>query len=89
MEIEVRKPREGELEQEGVHDWPIWTCDQSNFDWEYEDREMCYFLEGQATVRTEKGEEALIGPGDLVIFPKGLRCTWSVTVPVRKHYRFG
>lgn len=29
-----------------------------------------------------------IGPGDLVVFPKGLSCTWDVSVGVDKHYNF-
>jgi hypothetical protein len=27
--------------------------------------------------------------GDLVVFPAGLRCTWEIRSPVRKHYEFG
>jgi hypothetical protein len=30
-----------------------------------------------------------MGKGDLVTFPTGMKCTWDVKVPVRKHYRFG
>jgi uncharacterized cupin superfamily protein len=29
------------------------------------------------------------GPGDMVVFPQGLDCTWKVKKTVRKHYRFG
>ena len=28
------------------------------------------------------------GAGDLVVFPKGLSCTWDVVVGVDKHYNF-
>lgn len=30
-----------------------------------------------------------IGAGDLVVFPKGMSCTWDVSVGVDKHYKFG
>lgn len=29
-----------------------------------------------------------IGAGDLVEFPKGMKCTWDVSVAVDKHYNF-
>jgi uncharacterized cupin superfamily protein len=28
------------------------------------------------------------GAGDLVVFPKGLSCTWDVVVGIDKHYNF-
>lgn len=34
-------------------------------------------------------ESVEIGPGDLVVFPKGMSCTWDVSVSVDKHYNFG
>ena len=45
-------------------------------------------LEGDVTV--EAGDEAVtFGPGDCVVFPQGLDCTWKVKKTVRKHYKFG
>ncbi|KAE9460741.1 hypothetical protein C3L33_07344, partial [Rhododendron williamsianum] len=31
---------------------------------------------------------AEFGAGDLVVIPKGLSCTWDVSVAVDKHYKF-
>ncbi len=87
-EIEVRKPSKEELEKLGVKSWPIWECDPSKFDWEYDDKETCYILEGDVTVSTPTGN-VHFAKGDLVVFPKGLRCVWNVAKHVRKHYRFG
>jgi uncharacterized cupin superfamily protein len=28
------------------------------------------------------------GAGDLVVFPKGMSCTWEVSEAVSKHYNF-
>ena len=47
-------------------------------------------MEGKAKVTPAGSEESVeIGPGDLVVFPKGMSCTWDVTVGVDKHYNFG
>lgn len=87
-DIEVRKPSEEELDAIGIRNWPIWTCEPSTFDWFYDDKETCYLLEGRVTVKTDEGEVSF-GAGDLVVFPKGLKCVWQVSEGVRKHYKFG
>ncbi|MFA7711695.1 MAG: cupin domain-containing protein, partial [Candidatus Neomarinimicrobiota bacterium] len=51
--------------------------------------EICYFLEGEVEVVPESGQPVKIKKGDLVTFPQGLTCTWKISKPVRKHYRFG
>ena len=66
----------------------LWTKEASKFDWHYDEKEMCYFLEGDVTIEAE-GQKVNIGKGDLVTFPKGLSCTWHVKKAVRKHYKFG
>jgi len=86
--IEVKVPTEKELKELGVKSWDIWTCEVSVFDWEYTEVETCYFLEGNVVVKTKEGETEL-KPGDLVTFPKGLKCVWEVKKPVRKHFKFG
>lgn len=86
--IQVLRPGPGELDRLGVAGWEIWTCEPSTFDWHYDDRETCYFLEGRVTV-TAEGEAVTFGKGDLVTFPQGLSCTWTVQERVKKHYRFG
>ena len=86
--IKVERPSEERLKALKVTSWPIWTKAPSTFDWEYDEQEMCYFLEGEVVVKTDRGEVAL-RPGDLATFPQGLACTWRVAKAVRKHYRFG
>ncbi len=68
--------------------WPTWECQPSEFDWAYTQTETCLILEGEVTVRDEQGE-VNFGPGDMVIFPVDLECTWQVKKPVKKHYNFG
>ena len=68
--------------------WPIWKCEVSTFDWTYTEKETCLLIEGSVTV--SDGQDSVgFGPGDLVIFPQNLECTWQVTKPVAKHYNFG
>ena len=88
MKIEVRRPAEGELAELGVRSWPTWECEASTFPWHYDERETCYLLAGQVTVEAPD-ETVSFGAGDLVVLPKGLDCTWTVSQAVRKHYRFG
>ncbi len=76
------------LRELGVMAWPIWTKEVSTFDWQYDEQEVCYFLEGDVTVKTPF-ESVSFGKGDLVTFPVGLNFTWQVKSPVRKHYKFG
>ena len=56
--------------------------------WEYFDKETCYIIEGEVDVKTDTGE-VTIKAGDVVVFPKGLKCIWDVKKPIKKVYKFG
>ncbi|MBI4845652.1 MAG: cupin domain-containing protein [Candidatus Omnitrophica bacterium] len=88
MKIIVKKPTEDDLKDLGVEDWNTWECAVSTFDWTYSDKETAYLYEGKVKVKTAQGETKFEA-GDLVVFPKGLSCTWIVEKPVRKVYKFG
>ena len=90
MSILVTSPcPESTVEELGIKNWPIWTCDASSFDWNYEEKNTCLLLEAEVTV-TPEGEEPVNFPaGDLVIFPVAMYCRGDVHKAVRKHYRFG
>jgi len=85
-DVIVRKPTQ--QESETCKNWPIWNCQPSTFDWAYTEKETCLILEGKVTVSDGKSSVSF-GPGDLVIFPCDLECTWQVHEPVKKHYNFG
>lgn len=87
MKIEVQKPTDADLKKVKVDSWPVWECEASEFEWFYDSKEVCYFLKGKVTVKT-RDQEVTIQKGDLVTFPKGLKCVWKVLDAVRKHYRF-
>ncbi|OAY24281.1 uncharacterized protein LOC110604426 [Manihot esculenta] len=85
----VRNPPESKLTELGVRSWPKWGCPPSKFPWTYSDKEICYLLKGEVKVYPDGSDEAVeIGAGDLVEFPKGMSCTWDVSVGVDKHYKF-
>lgn len=87
-EIKIEKPTPERLKALNVEDWSAWECEPSTFDWEYDADERAYVLEGKVKVTTEEGKDAEINKGDLVLFPKGLKCRWNVTERIRKVYRF-
>ncbi len=87
--IKIEKPTPEMLEALGVDSWPIWEKEVSRFPWSYDTKETCFILEGKAKVEPEGGETVEFSAGDLVIFPKGLNCTWQITSPIRKHYKMG
>ena len=83
----IKKLTIQELEKEGVFSWPIWEKEISKFDWEYDQDEYCYILEGDVIVETEQGHFH-IQKGDFVKFQKGLKCFWDIKKAIRKHYHF-
>ena len=87
MKIEIIKLSGRKITEKNILQWPIWTCEVSEFDWEYSDEEACLLLEGEVEVSSEF-ETVRFSAGDYVVFPKGLKCRWKVMQPVRKHYSF-
>ena len=87
MNIVITKLSENEMVEKGVRSWPIWSCEVSEFDWEYSDEESCLLLDGEVEVESEF-ETVRFSAGDFLVFPKGLKCRWKVSSPVRNHYSF-
>ena len=87
MKIEIKQITLEQAQKKGIISWPIWSCDVSEFDWEYSENESCYLLEGEVEVVTPLNT-VKFGEGDFVKFPKGLKCRWIVKQTVKKHYLF-
>ena len=86
--IFIKQLSDDEIDNMGILNWPIWTCEVSEFPWKYDVEESCLILEGEVSVAA--GSDIVqIKAGEFVIFPKGLDCVWKVTKPIRKHYKFG
>lgn len=88
--MKKKTPTEEELEKLNVESWGTWTKEKSVFDWSYDETETCYILEGDVEVTdSNTGEKLEFQKGDLVQFPKGLKCVWNVKKPIKKYYNFG
>ncbi|MFC1781453.1 cupin domain-containing protein [Planctomycetota bacterium] len=85
-DIIVRKPNE--QESTTCSSWPTWECAPSTFEWIYTEKETCLLIEGKVTV-SDGTDSVSFGPGDFVVFPEGLECTWTVHEGVKKFYNFG
>jgi hypothetical protein len=88
MNIEVKQLSDEELKKLNVKSWPIWTKEESEFEWFYSDKESCYIIEGDVEVSYDN-EKVHFKAGDFVVFPKGLNCYWKINKAVKKHYNFG
>lgn len=80
-------PPAARLEALGVGKWPTWSKEVSVFPWVFPEQEIAYVLEGEVVIKPDDGSAPVVfRKGDLVTFPAGLRCTWEVKQPLRKHY---
>ena len=78
-EIKIEhNPSPERLKELGVSSRLIWTKEVSEFLWEYDERETCYFLEGDVIVAPDGGKSIEVSIGDLVTFPKGMTCTFKI-----------
>ncbi|MEE8360273.1 MAG: cupin domain-containing protein [Candidatus Omnitrophota bacterium] len=87
-DIQIEKPTQERLNALNIDSWSPWECEPSTFDWEYDTDETAYVLDGKVKIKTPSGEVE-INKGDLVTFPKGLKCTWNIIEKIRKVYTFG
>lgn len=66
-----------------------WGCPPGKFPLKFDAQETCYLLKGKVKSYAKGSSEFVeFGAGDLVVIPKGLSCTWDVSVAVDKHYKF-
>ena len=57
MSISVTSPcSESTIDELGIKNGPVWNCEESSFDWTYDDKETCLLLEGEVTVTPDGGE---------------------------------
>nr|GLL42748.1 uncharacterized protein LOC113783064 [Ipomoea trifida] len=92
LRITVQKNvSDSQLSELGIKSWPKWGCSPGKYQLKFDAEETCYLLRGKVKVypkNTTSSETVEFGAGDLVVIPKGLSCTWDVSVAVDKHYKF-
>ena len=86
-EIKKEKPTKEEIEKY-LKEWSTWESPIDKFDWEYGSDETAYVIEGEVEVTNEEGKVTTVKAGDLVTFPKGMKCVWDVKKPLKKVYTF-
>ena len=84
----VEKPTGKKLREMKVETWSSWEHGRDEFDWYYPQTEKFYVREGKAEVITETGQIVRFSAGDLVTFPRGIKCTWRITEPIKKVFTF-
>jgi hypothetical protein len=87
--ITITRPTPDETKKLGIDGWPLWSCEPSEFDWQYTCDETAYVLKGRVTVTAADGQKVEIAAGDLVTFPQGLQCRWRVIERIEKLYKIG
>lgn len=76
-----------ELWGDAVTDTGVWECDPGEFTADRSGAtEVCHIISGSGTVVGEDGTSADIGPGTLLVLPRGWRGTWFVKEAIRKTY---
>ena len=75
--------------QHGIKSWPIWHSEPRTFTRQYDKKEICLILQGNATLITKENNIYHVKAGDLVTLPKKLFCTWTINKTISKHFRVG
>jgi uncharacterized protein len=71
----------------GVTAAGVWECGPGEFTADRSSTtEVCHIISGSGTVTGEDGVSAEIGPGSLLVLPRGWRGTWVVRETIRKSY---
>ncbi|MHB1431896.1 MAG: cupin domain-containing protein [Streptosporangiaceae bacterium] len=70
-----------------IVDAGIWECEPGEFTADRStSTEICQILSGAATVTGEDGTATEIGPGSLLVLPRGWRGRWVIREHLRKTY---
>lgn len=65
----------------------IWECEPGIFTATRDGYdETCVIMSGRATLTSEDGTSVTVGPGDVVVTPRGWNGTWEVHETCRKVY---
>ncbi|MBX8688948.1 DUF861 domain-containing protein [Mycobacterium porcinum] len=76
-----------EVWADAVTDTGVWECDPGEFTADRSGAtEVCHIISGSGRVVGEDGTSADIGPGTLLVLPRGWRGTWFVKETIRKTY---
>ncbi|WVZ09046.1 hypothetical protein V8G54_022392 [Vigna mungo] len=84
-----RNPPQSRLAELNIKCWPKWGCSPGKYQLKFDAEETCYLVKGKVKAYLKGSSEFVeFGAGDLVTIPKGLSCTWDVSLAVDKYYKF-
>jgi len=71
---------------EGGAEVGVWECTPGPSRWVQDQDEFAYIISGSVTVTADGGGPARLGPGDVLLVPKGWTGTWDIHETLRKAY---
>ena len=73
--------------EDGSLEIGIWECTPGRFTADRsQSSETCHFISGRIEMRRADGEVRLLGPGDLLVLPRGWKGEWRILETTRKLY---
>lgn len=64
----------------------LWERDPDTWPFERAYDEVAVILKGSADIETDDGQRLRIGPGDVLVTPKGTKGVWHVREPIVKFF---
>jgi uncharacterized protein len=71
---------------DGAFTTGFWEREPDTWSFERPYHEVALSLSGRAEIETDDGEVHAVGPGDVLITPKGSSGTWRITETIVKFY---
>lgn len=72
---------------DGKLDVGVWECTPGRFTADRSNStEICHIVSGKAEMRDHQGQARILGPGDLLVLPKGWKGEWRILETTRKLY---
>jgi hypothetical protein len=72
---------------DGTERTGVWECTPGRFTADRsKETELCYIISGKASLKRTDGETSVLGPGDVLVLPRGWRGEWEVIEHVKKFF---
>lgn len=72
---------------DGLVEVGVWECTPGHFSADRStSSEICHIISGRAKLARIDGEVREVGPGDVLVLPRGWKGAWTIVEPTRKLY---
>ncbi|MQT14892.1 cupin domain-containing protein [Segnochrobactrum spirostomi] len=73
--------------EDGLVEVGVWECTPGHFTADRtRSSEICHIISGRASLARKDGEVREVGPGDVLVLPKGWTGAWTILETTRKLY---